>query len=342
MSVVRAAGGLLWRDGGDGRRGNRLAIIHRPHRKDWSLPKGKLHDGETWEACALREVREETGCEGRILSFAGAMTYVPRDNPKIVLYWHMEMIREGELESKFKDEIDEVVWLSPEKALARLDYEGERRIVARFPNGATLGPVRSGMLPDETLSAELHVLRDDLFRRLTSLDRDDDAAGLGPTLDLVAAAESAAANDRVVEARLLLGAARRTALLSLPAAERSLRALALREEARSLATGDRRAIEAVLAGSKVSGEALFVAAELLAQARSRGATRSLAKTTKRLEAEPRTANRLWVALSAIAVLVLLGLGIAWPGTDRAALVAIAATSAIIGGIAGALVSRRKS
>jgi 8-oxo-dGTP pyrophosphatase MutT (NUDIX family) len=50
MAVVRAAGGLLWRDGKKGRSGARLAVIHRPHRKDWSLPKGKLDDGETWEA----------------------------------------------------------------------------------------------------------------------------------------------------------------------------------------------------------------------------------------------------------------------------------------------------
>ena len=30
-------------------------------RGKWDLPKGKLDPGETLEACALREVREETG-----------------------------------------------------------------------------------------------------------------------------------------------------------------------------------------------------------------------------------------------------------------------------------------
>ncbi|HEV2770779.1 MAG TPA: NUDIX domain-containing protein, partial [Solirubrobacteraceae bacterium] len=51
---VCAAGGVVVRDG-------RLAVVHRPRYDDWSLPKGKLDAGESWEGCALREVEEETG-----------------------------------------------------------------------------------------------------------------------------------------------------------------------------------------------------------------------------------------------------------------------------------------
>ena len=42
----------------------RVAVVHRPRYDDWSLPKGKLDHGETFEDGALREVFEETGCAG--------------------------------------------------------------------------------------------------------------------------------------------------------------------------------------------------------------------------------------------------------------------------------------
>ena len=59
---ITAAGGVVVRR--EGRR-NRIAVIHRPKYMDWSLPKGKLEKGESFEEAALREVREETGfkCE---------------------------------------------------------------------------------------------------------------------------------------------------------------------------------------------------------------------------------------------------------------------------------------
>jgi 8-oxo-dGTP diphosphatase len=385
MPVVRAAGGLLWRaarpsNGSKG--GVRLAVIHRPHRKDWSLPKGKLDDGETWEACALREVREETGCEGRIATFAGAMSYVPRNNPKIVLYWHMELTREGKLEAKFRDEIDEVAWLTPEEALARLDYAGERRIVQRFPEGlAPRGPANASGERDAALSAELVTLRADLLRRVTALRSDEHASGLVPALDLVGAAEDAAAAGRTEEARLLLAAARRMSMLSLQEPERSLRARLLLEEASQLPPASRRAIRKLLAGEKASPEAIFLAAEVRDEARaattagpggnageiarseedtgeddtreddaSEGASDAAREEdASGVEASPVDIRHVapgkpsGKALGAAVGLAVLGLGVALLlGNARGAtLAATVVTSAIVGGAAGFLAARRR-
>ncbi len=122
--VVRAAGGLLW-----WRRNRKvlLAVVHRPKYDDWSLPKGKLEKGETWQEAALREIREETGCEARILGFAGVLGYVARGKPKLVVYWHMERL-EGEC-SGATHEVDEVEWLSRTEAIRRLSHAGERRLL---------------------------------------------------------------------------------------------------------------------------------------------------------------------------------------------------------------------
>jgi 8-oxo-(d)GTP phosphatase len=126
MAIVRAAGGVVWRAG---RAGAEVALIHRPRRGDWSLPKGKLASGESWEEAALREVEEETGCTVRLVSFAGATFYDSRRGPKVVLYWNMALVREGPLQGG--GEVDEVEWLTPARALARLDRGRERRLLER-------------------------------------------------------------------------------------------------------------------------------------------------------------------------------------------------------------------
>src|SRR5262249_56080756 len=61
----RAAGGIVLRDG-------RVLVVHRPRYDDWSLPKGKLRLGESWQAAALREVEEETGLRCRLGELAGS------------------------------------------------------------------------------------------------------------------------------------------------------------------------------------------------------------------------------------------------------------------------------
>ena len=121
--VIEAAGGLVWRQA-DRRE---LAVIHRPRHDDWSLPKGKREPGESWQATALREVEEETACRAELGGFAGGTVYTVRDVPKVCLFWHMTVVREGEFAPN--PEVDRLEWLVPEAALARLAYEGERRLL---------------------------------------------------------------------------------------------------------------------------------------------------------------------------------------------------------------------
>ncbi len=139
MTLSRVAGGVVWRETSAG---PRIAVVHRPRRKDWSLPKGRLDAGETWLEAARREVAEETGCEVRIGRFAGAKLYVDRPEPKLVLYWHMRAIRQGVPVGD--GEIDEVAWLSRREALSRLDHGSDRRLLLRALSEGQFraGPVR--------------------------------------------------------------------------------------------------------------------------------------------------------------------------------------------------------
>jgi 8-oxo-dGTP pyrophosphatase MutT (NUDIX family) len=125
--AVRAAGGVITRDGPDGAE---ILLVHRPRYDDWTLPKGKAKRGEPDEACALREVEEETSLVCDLGDEFAVTEYVVRGAPKRVRYFAMTP-RPGSKAAP-RNEVDAVRWVSPERAIEMLSYERDRRIVARL------------------------------------------------------------------------------------------------------------------------------------------------------------------------------------------------------------------
>jgi 8-oxo-dGTP diphosphatase len=122
---VKAAGGVVWRRAGDG---VEIVVVHRPRYDDWSLPKGKLDKGETWEQAALREVEEEVGLRCRLGDELEAVSYEDRKGrAKVVRYWLMEPEDDPGFEPN--DEVDEIRWLPPGDAAAELSYPHDAELV---------------------------------------------------------------------------------------------------------------------------------------------------------------------------------------------------------------------
>ena len=122
---VLAAGGLVVDEDEAG--SPLVAVVHRPRYDDWSLPKGKLHDGETFEEGAVREVEEETGfrCEpGEELRPASYLDR--RGREKLVRYFRMRPASGAFVPG---DEVDELRWLEPAEAMRVLDYDHDRGLV---------------------------------------------------------------------------------------------------------------------------------------------------------------------------------------------------------------------
>lgn len=128
---IRAAGGLLWRRTPGGRQ---IAVIRRSRHADWTLPKGKLEAGESWDEAALREVLEETGYRARITGFAGVVAYQVDGRLKVVRFWHMEAGRDAPV-SALDPEVSRVEWLPVEEALRRLSYPLERAVLEASRDG---------------------------------------------------------------------------------------------------------------------------------------------------------------------------------------------------------------
>jgi 8-oxo-dGTP diphosphatase len=129
VNVIRAAGGVVVRRSRSGE--TEIAVVHRPEYDDWTLPKGKLDPGESWEEAARREVEEETCLRCEPGEEVGRTYYEDaRGRPKEVRYFLME----ADGEPAPCNEVDEVRWVPLEEARAALTYERDRDLVTQVTN----------------------------------------------------------------------------------------------------------------------------------------------------------------------------------------------------------------
>lgn len=114
----------------------RIAIIARRNRAgriEWCLPKGHQENDETLVQTAEREVAEETGIRGRVLTALGTIDYWfsthDRRVHKVVHHYLLEAIG-GHLtiENDPDKEAIDVAWMPLDAVQEHLTFPNERRI----------------------------------------------------------------------------------------------------------------------------------------------------------------------------------------------------------------------
>lgn len=101
------------------------------NRPVWTLPKGALAPGESSEAAALREVREETGYHCEVVRELPPVTYwFQHDGRRIRKTVRWFLMRPLEKVGEHDHEVEEVQWTRPEDAAGLLRYDSDRRLLS--------------------------------------------------------------------------------------------------------------------------------------------------------------------------------------------------------------------
>lgn len=151
-----------------------VCLVHRPRYDDWSLPKGKLENGEHPLVAAVREVAEEADVHAVPQVRLARTRYTTRDGvPKTVDYWSMRAVERGGFH--LHTEVDAIRWLPVEAAVRLASYDHDVRVLRGF-----------AALPSVT--AVLALVGDDAGadpRSLTDGERSDGAPALASVLALI-------------------------------------------------------------------------------------------------------------------------------------------------------------
>ncbi|MBR2696180.1 MAG: NUDIX hydrolase [Parasporobacterium sp.] len=115
-------------------RGKILLLFKNYHDRfiGWVLPKGTVEAGEKYEETAIREVKEETGANGKIVEYLGTSEYefnTPADTISKTVHWYL-MAGDSYYSKPQREEFfTDSGFYKYHEAIFLLKYENERMIL---------------------------------------------------------------------------------------------------------------------------------------------------------------------------------------------------------------------
>ena len=129
--IIEAAGGMVFNPKGE--------LLMMLRRGQWDMPKGKLDEGETIEACAVREVEEETGISnlrlnGKLQTTYHTYSFQGRTVLKPSHWFKMVCTGTEDLVPQTEEDITELRWVDKVEAavLANKAYPSIKEMVEKY------------------------------------------------------------------------------------------------------------------------------------------------------------------------------------------------------------------
>lgn len=136
MAIQRiSSGGIVVRPVGGTHEVALIRVARSGGDNAWALPKGWVEKGEDLEQAAVREVREETGLDAKILRKLGEISYEfysKSDHSPVSKTVHLFLLEflKGCTEDH-DDEVEEARWFSIKDAVRTLTYRSERDMMEK-------------------------------------------------------------------------------------------------------------------------------------------------------------------------------------------------------------------
>lgn len=130
MKLQFSAGGIVYK-----KENNKIFVLVSQHSQHhgWVFPKGLIGDhieGENKEGTAIREVKEETGVDAKIMKTLTPVTYwfvFEGEKIRKTVYYFLMEYAGGDI-TKHDHEMEAVEWLSKEKVAERLTYKSDQKV----------------------------------------------------------------------------------------------------------------------------------------------------------------------------------------------------------------------
>jgi 8-oxo-dGTP pyrophosphatase MutT (NUDIX family) len=124
-TVIRQSGAIVVRL--DGKEPQVLLVSAKRNPDNWIFPKGHIEKGESAEAAALRETKEEAGVVGKLIGPAGILEYGFLGAKARVEYFLVQFGRE----TGPPEDGRQRTWCGLDDALDRLNYKNARKLLRK-------------------------------------------------------------------------------------------------------------------------------------------------------------------------------------------------------------------